>query len=111
LWWECIAATFATIVTEKLRPELAALAGCCILLAARVLTANDLFPVFGNEAIITTNRRHRLRESPASGDSHSQRALRLAAGSAARGRDFRLRQQYSGRRRFPADHRDPRPTS
>ena len=48
-----IAATFAAIVTEKLRPELAALAGCCVLLAARVLSANDLFPVFGNEAIIT----------------------------------------------------------
>jgi di/tricarboxylate transporter len=48
-----IAATFAAIITEKLRPELAALTGCCILLAARVLTADDLFPVFGNEAIIT----------------------------------------------------------
>lgn len=48
-----IAATFAAIVTEKLRPELAALTGCCVLLAARVLSANDLFPVFGNEAIIT----------------------------------------------------------
>jgi di/tricarboxylate transporter len=48
-----IAATFVAIVSEKLRPELAALTGCCILLAARVLTADDLFPVFGNEAIIT----------------------------------------------------------
>lgn len=46
-------ATFVAIVTEKLRPELAALAGCCVLLASRVLSANDLFPVFGNEAIIT----------------------------------------------------------
>lgn len=45
--------TFVAIITEKLRPELAALSGCCILLASRVLTANDLFPVFGNEAIIT----------------------------------------------------------
>ena len=48
-----LVATFAAIVTEKLRPELAALTGCCVLLAARVLSADDLFPVFGNEAIIT----------------------------------------------------------
>ena len=46
-------AVFAAIVTEKLRAELAALTGCCVLLAARVLSAGDLFPVFGNEAIIT----------------------------------------------------------
>lgn len=48
-----LVATFVAIVTEKLRPELAALTGCCVLLAARVLSAQDLFPVFGNEAIIT----------------------------------------------------------
>lgn len=48
-----LVATFAAIFTDKLRPELAALTGCCVLLAARVLSANDLFPVFGNEAIIT----------------------------------------------------------
>lgn len=48
-----LVAVFAAIVTEKLRAELAALTGCCVLLAARVLSANDLFPVFGNEAIIT----------------------------------------------------------
>ncbi|MEO6569517.1 MAG: SLC13 family permease, partial [Opitutaceae bacterium] len=48
-----LVATFVAIITEKLRPELAALAGCCVLLALRVLSANDLFPVFGNEAIIT----------------------------------------------------------
>lgn len=48
-----LGAVFAAIVTEKLRAELAALTGCCVLLAARVLSANDLFPVFGNEAIIT----------------------------------------------------------
>ncbi len=48
-----VLATFVAIVTEKLRPELAALTGCCVLLASRVLSANDLFPVFGNEAIIT----------------------------------------------------------
>lgn len=48
-----LVATFGAIITEKLRPELAALTGCCVLLAARVLSADDLFPVFGNEAIIT----------------------------------------------------------
>lgn len=48
-----LAATFAAIVSEKLRAELAALTGCCVLLALRVLSAHDLFPVFGNEAIIT----------------------------------------------------------
>jgi len=48
-----LVATFVAIVTEKLRAELAALTGCCVLLALRVLSANDLFPVFGNEAIIT----------------------------------------------------------
>ncbi len=48
-----LVATFLAIIAEKLRPELAALAGCCVLLAARVLSASDLFPVFGNEAIIT----------------------------------------------------------
>lgn len=48
-----LAATFAAIITEKLRPELAALTGCCVLLALRVLAADDLFPVFGNEAIVT----------------------------------------------------------
>jgi di/tricarboxylate transporter len=48
-----VVATFLAIITEKLRPELAALTGCCALLATRVLSANDLFPVFGNEAIIT----------------------------------------------------------
>jgi di/tricarboxylate transporter len=48
-----LVATFAAIFSGKLRPELAALTGCCVLLGARVLSANDLFPVFGNEAIIT----------------------------------------------------------
>jgi di/tricarboxylate transporter len=48
-----VVAVFAAILTEKLRPELAALTGCCVLLATRVLSAQDLFPVFGNEAIIT----------------------------------------------------------
>lgn len=48
-----LVATFAAIITEKLRAELAALTGCCVLLALRVLSAHDLFPVFGNEAIIT----------------------------------------------------------
>lgn len=48
-----VAVTFAAILSEKLRPELAALSGCCLLLATRVLSADDLFPVFGNEAIIT----------------------------------------------------------
>lgn len=48
-----VVATFLAIVSEKMRPELAALSGCCALLAARVLSAKDLFPVFGNEAIIT----------------------------------------------------------
>ncbi|MEO5959227.1 MAG: SLC13 family permease [Opitutaceae bacterium] len=48
-----VVATFAAILSGKLRPELAALTGCCVLLGARVLSADDLFPVFGNEAIIT----------------------------------------------------------
>ena len=48
-----VVATFVAIITEKLRAELAALTGCCVLLALRVLSAHDLFPVFGNEAIIT----------------------------------------------------------
>lgn len=48
-----VIATFVAIITEKLRAELAALSGCCVLLALRVLSAHDLFPVFGNEAIIT----------------------------------------------------------
>lgn len=48
-----LVATFVVIITEKMRAELAALAGCCVLLALRVLSAHDLFPVFGNEAIIT----------------------------------------------------------
>lgn len=54
-------ATFVAIVTAKLRPELAALTGCCVLLAARVLSADDLFPVFGNEAIITVGAMFVLR--------------------------------------------------
>lgn len=48
-----VVATFLAIISEKIRPELAALSGCCLLLSARVLSADDLFPVFGNEAIIT----------------------------------------------------------
>jgi di/tricarboxylate transporter len=48
-----VLATFAVILSEKMRPELATLMGCCVLLALRVLSAGDLFPVFGNEAIIT----------------------------------------------------------
>ncbi|HWA24250.1 MAG TPA: SLC13 family permease [Lacunisphaera sp.] len=48
-----IVATFVAIITEAMRAELAALSGCCVLLALRVLSAHDLFPVFGNEAIIT----------------------------------------------------------
>lgn len=48
-----LVATFVVIVTEKMRAELAALSACCVLLAFRVLSAHDLFPVFGNEAIIT----------------------------------------------------------
>jgi len=45
--------TFVVIATQKLRPELAALAACCVLLATRVLPADELFDVFGNEAVIT----------------------------------------------------------
>lgn len=45
--------TFVVILTEKMRAELAALSACCVLLAFRVLSARDIFPVFGNEAIIT----------------------------------------------------------
>ena len=37
-------AVFAAIVTEKLRAELAALTGCCVLLAARVLSARPFPP-------------------------------------------------------------------
>lgn len=48
-----VVTTFVVILTEKMRAELAALAACCVLLAFRVLSAHDLFPVFGNEAIIT----------------------------------------------------------
>lgn len=54
--WAVIAVvvgTFTLIATGKMRAELAALSGCCLLLAFRVLSAQDLFPVFGNEAIIT----------------------------------------------------------
>jgi di/tricarboxylate transporter len=48
-----IVATFVAIITEALRAELAALTACCVLLGLKVLSAHDLFPVFGNEAIIT----------------------------------------------------------
>lgn len=48
-----IVATFVVIVTGRMRAELAALSACCVLLGLRVLSAHDLFPVFGNEAIIT----------------------------------------------------------
>ncbi len=48
-----VVTTFVVIMTDRMRAELAALAACCVLLGFRVLSASDLFPVFGNEAIIT----------------------------------------------------------
>lgn len=48
-----VLATFVVIITNRMRAELAALAACCVLLGFRVLSAGDLFPVFGNEAIVT----------------------------------------------------------
>lgn len=45
--------TFGVIATEKLRPDLAALAACCALLISRVLSPSEVFASFGSEALIT----------------------------------------------------------
>jgi di/tricarboxylate transporter len=48
-----IVATFVAIASGKMRPELAALAACSILLLSGVLTPAEVFPLFGSEALVT----------------------------------------------------------
>lgn len=48
-----IVATFIAIASGRIRPELAALGACSLLLLGRVLTPADVFPLFGSEALIT----------------------------------------------------------
>jgi di/tricarboxylate transporter len=48
-----LVATFALIVTEKLRAELASIGACCVLLLAQVLAPAEVFPIFASEAVIT----------------------------------------------------------
>ncbi len=48
-----IAATFAIIASGRLRPELAALGACGVLLVTGVLQPGEVFPIFGSEALIT----------------------------------------------------------
>ncbi len=46
-------AAIALIASGRVRPELASLGACCVLLLSGVLAPGEVFPVFGNEAIIT----------------------------------------------------------
>lgn len=48
-----LVATFALIVTERLRAELASVGACCVLLLTRVLTPSEVFPHFASEAVVT----------------------------------------------------------
>ena len=48
-----IAATFFAIASGRLRSELASLAACCALVVTGVLSTSDVFPAFGNDAIVT----------------------------------------------------------
>jgi di/tricarboxylate transporter len=48
-----ILGTFAVIATGRIRSELAALAGCCVLVLTRVLTTGELFPALGSDAVVT----------------------------------------------------------
>lgn len=48
-----LVATFALIVTEKLRAELASVGACCVLLLTQVLTPSEVFPHFASEAVVT----------------------------------------------------------
>ena len=80
-----VIATFVAIITEKLRAELAALTGCCVLLALRVLSAQDLFP----------SRRA----------ARSVRALRAVAPATTGRRRFGFRQQHARGGRVSPDHR------
>lgn len=48
-----ILGTFAVIATGRVRSELAALAGCCMLVITRVLTTGELFPALGSDAVVT----------------------------------------------------------
>lgn len=48
-----ILGTFALIATGRVRSELAALAGCCMLVLTRVLSTYEVFPALGSDAVIT----------------------------------------------------------
>jgi di/tricarboxylate transporter len=48
-----ILGTFAVIATGRIRSELAALAGCCVLVLTRVLATGELFPALGSDAVVT----------------------------------------------------------
>jgi len=48
-----LVATFSLIASGKVRPELVSLGACSVLLLTGVLTTADVFPVFGDEAIVT----------------------------------------------------------
>ncbi|MBI5768394.1 MAG: anion permease [Verrucomicrobia bacterium] len=48
-----LAATFWLIITERLRAELASVGACGVLLLARVLRPEEVFPLFASEAVVT----------------------------------------------------------
>ena len=48
-----ILGTFAVIATGRVRSELAALAGCCVLVLTRVLSTGELFPALSSDAVVT----------------------------------------------------------
>lgn len=48
-----ILGTFALIATGRVRGELAALAGCCVLVLTRVLSTDEVFPALSSDAVVT----------------------------------------------------------
>lgn len=48
-----IVGMFAAMATGRVRNELAALTGCCVLVITRALATTDLFPAFGSDAVVT----------------------------------------------------------
>src|SRR5881397_329765 len=48
-----MAATFAALAWEKVSPDMVAMLAFCVLLVTGILTPNEAFQVFGNDAAIT----------------------------------------------------------
>ncbi|MEO6004490.1 MAG: SLC13 family permease [Opitutus sp.] len=48
-----ILGTFALIATGRVRSELAALGGCCLLVITGVLSTQELFPALSSDAVVT----------------------------------------------------------